>query len=56
MKKEPLRIEYKPNLRPLSSIDFITQWTREERFLINQYRMKMLDKMESLSNVSKFNR
>lgn len=33
--------------RPLSSIDYITLWTREEQYLINKYRSEMIQKMEN---------
>lgn len=29
-----------------SSIDNLTIWTREERYLINKFRMKIIDNME----------
>jgi hypothetical protein len=32
--------------RPLSSVDNLTLWTREERYLINKFRMKIIDNME----------
>jgi hypothetical protein len=32
--------------RPPTSIDNLTLWTREERHIINKFRMKLLDNME----------
>ena len=38
----------------LSSIDFLTQYTREERFLLNMQRSRYLDKIiEELEKKSK---
>lgn len=33
-----------PKFRPLNSIDYITQWTRDERYLINKYQVEMMEK------------
>lgn len=48
MKKEPLLIEWKPDYRPSSWIKMGcgTLWTREERYIINKHRMKILEKIE----------
>ena len=34
-------------MRKLNSIDYITLWTREERYLINKFRSEYIQKLDN---------